>query len=247
MTTAPAGDQRRLLDVQALDTRLSQLAHRRRTLPVHAELAALEARRTTVRDQLVAAQTIASDVQRELTKAERDVEQVRQRATRDQTRLDSGQGSAKDLQALQHELASLARRQNDLEDVELEIMERAEQAQAAVTALESERDELAGRHAALVERRDAEVAEIDAEVERVTAERQAAVEGLDQGLVTLYEKVRSQQGGVGAAALRARRCEGCRLELNPTDLQRIKSVPEDEVVRCEECRRILVRVAESAA
>lgn len=247
MTTAPAADQRRLLDVQALDTRLAQLAHRRRSLPVHAELEALEARQTRVRDQLVAAETIASDVARELTKAERDVEQVAQRAARNQSRLDSGQGSAKDLQALQHELGSLARRQSDLEDVELEIMERAEQAQAAVTALEAERDELAARHGEVVERRDAEVAEIDAEGDRVAAERDAAVAGLDDALVALYEKVRGQQGGVGAAPLRGRRCEGCRLELNPTDLQRIRSAAEDEVVRCEECRRILVRVPESAA
>ena len=247
MTTAPAADQRRLLDVQALDTRLAQLAHRRRTLPVHAELEALEARRSAVRDQLVAAETIASDVARELSKAEQDVEQVRQRTARNRARLDSGQGSAKDLQALQHELGSLARRQSDLEDVELEVMERAEQAQAAVRALTAERDELAERQSEVVQRRDAEVAEIDAEAERVAAERETAVSSLPEPLVVLYEKVRAQQGGVGAAALRGRRCEGCRLELNPTDLQRIRAAGEDEVVRCEECRRILVRVPEPAA
>lgn len=245
MTTAPAADQRRLLDVQALDTRLAQLAHRRRTLPVHAELEAVEARRSAVRDQLVAAETIASDVARELSKAEQDVEQVRQRTARNRARLDSGQGSAKDLQALQHELGSLARRQSDLEDVELEVMERAEQAQAAVQALSAERDELAERHGEIVQRRDAEVAQIDGEIERVTAERASAVSGLHEPLVVLYEKVRGQQAGVGAAALRGRRCEGCRLELNPTDLQRIRGAGEDEVVRCEECRRILVRVPES--
>jgi predicted nucleic acid-binding Zn-ribbon protein len=242
VTTAPAADQWRLLDVQALDTRLAQLAHRRRSLPEHAELAELDQRAATVRDQLVAAQTIASDVARELTKAEQDVEQVRARAARDQARLDVGQGSARDLQALQHELVSLGRRQNELEDVELEIMERAEQAQAAVSALESERAELETRRTDLVERRDVALAEIDSEVERVRSEREVAAKGLDDGLLALYEKVREQQAGVGAAALRGRRCEGCRLELNPTDLQRIRTAPEDEVLRCEECRRILVRV-----
>jgi uncharacterized protein len=245
VTSAPAADQRQLLDVQALDTRLAQLAHRRRTLPEHAELVDLEARRSAVRDQLVAAQTIASDVARELTKAEADVEQVRQRAARDQAHLDAGRGSAKDLQGLQHEMQSLARRQSDLEDVVLEVMERAEQAEAARASLEAEREALDGQHAALVERRDAAVAEIDAEAERVRSERASTVEGLDAGLVALYEKVREQQGGVGAAPLRARRCEGCHMELNPTDLQRIRQAVEDEVVRCEECRRILVRVPES--
>lgn len=245
MTTAPAADQRRLLDVQALDTRLAQLAHRRRTLPEHAALEALEQRRAAVADQLVAARTIAADVQRELAKAEADVEQVRQRAARDQAHLDSGRGSAKDLQGLQHELQSLARRQAELEDVELEVMERAEQAEAAQRSLETTSAELDAERAALVERRDAALAEIDEQMRAVQAERDAAAAGLDAGLMSLYEKVREQSGGVGAAALRGRSCEGCRLELNQTDLQRIRSAGEDEVVRCEECRRILVRVPEA--
>lgn len=245
MTTAPAADQQRLLDVQALDTRLAQLAHRKSSLPEHAELQELDARRVAVADQLVAAQTIASDVARELAKSEQDVERVRERAARDQARLDTGTGTAKDLQALQHELVSLARRQSELEDVELEIMERAEGAQAAVAALESERDDLEHRRAAVEQRRDAVLADIDAEADRVRSERDSTAAGLDSGLVELYEKVRAQSGGLGAAALRARRCEGCRLELNRTDLARIAAAPQDEVVRCEECRRILVRIPES--
>jgi predicted nucleic acid-binding Zn-ribbon protein len=245
VTTAPAADQQRLLDVQALDTKLAQLEHRRAGLPEHTELADLEARQRTVADQLVAAETIASDVARELTKAEADVEQVRQRAARNQARLDAGQGSAKDLQAMQHELESLARRQSDLEDVELEVMERAEQADAAITALRAEADELAQRHGELTERRDGALAVIDEEREKVISQRAGLAAGLDAGLLALYEKIREQQGGVGAAALRSRRCEGCRLELNTTELGRIRSAPADEVLRCEECRRILVRVPES--
>ena len=114
---AATTDQWRLLDVQALDTRLSQIAHRRRTLPELAELTALDQRAGVLRDELVAAQTQASDVARELAKAEADVELVRQRARRDQARLESGNGGHKELESLQHEVATLARRQNALEDV----------------------------------------------------------------------------------------------------------------------------------
>ena len=132
MVTAAPQDQWRLLDVQAHDTRLTQLAHKRRTLPEHAEVERLNGLLRQIGDQLVAARTVTSDVARELTKAEADVELVRQRAARDRARLDSGQGSAKDLQAIQHELESLAQRQSVLEDVELEVMERLEAAQARV-------------------------------------------------------------------------------------------------------------------
>jgi len=243
---AALADQWRLLDLQAFDARLDLLAHRRRTLPEHAAADDLSARLAKVRDLLVAAQTEASDIAREQTKAEADVDQVRARAERDQKRLDTGQvGSPKELESLQHEIESLARRQSDLEDTVLEIMERLESAQARVAELTAERERLQAELAETEQRRDAQCAEIDSEVDSVRAERATLAGGLPADLVALYEKVRDQHGGVGAAALHQRRCEGCRLELSPTDIQRIRSAAEDAVLRCEECRRILVRTSES--
>jgi uncharacterized protein len=242
---APKQDQLRLLDVQAVDTRLAQIAHRRRTLPQIAELAALEGRAAELRDQLVGAQTLAGDVQRELTKAEADVELVRQRAARDQARLEAGQGGHKELGSLQHEIATLQRRQSDREDAELEVMERLEAATADVERLGAERAALQERLDEVAAARAAEESSLDAERDRLVQQRGSLLTGLDQPLLTLYEKIREANGGIGAAMLRARRCEGCRLEVNPQDLQRIRAAAPDEVVRCEECRRILVRTGES--
>ena len=242
---APKQDQLRLLDVQAVDTRLAQIAHRRRTLPQIAELAALEGRAAELRDQLVGAQTLAGDVQRELTKAEADVELVRQRAARDQARLQAGQGGHKELGSLQHEIATLQRRQSELEDTELEIMERLETVTAEVERLSAEQSALQAQVDEVTVARQAQERELDAERDQLVQQRGAGVTGVDEPLLALYEKVREANGGIGAAMLRARRCEGCRLELNPQDLQRIRAAAEDEVVRCEECGRILVRTAES--
>lgn len=90
-----------------MDVRLQQLAHRRRSLPEHAEIESLTKDHTQLRDLLVAAQTEESDTAREQTKAEQDVDQVRQRAVRDQQRLDSGAvSSPKDLENLQREITS---------------------------------------------------------------------------------------------------------------------------------------------
>ena len=110
MTTAPPEDQRRLLDVQALDTRTSQLAHQRRTHPVLARLTELDGRLADVETSLVASRTAVRDLRRELAKAEADVEQVRSRADRDRARMDAGRGTAKDMQALSSELVALGRR-----------------------------------------------------------------------------------------------------------------------------------------
>ena len=242
---AESARQLRLLDLQAIDTRLDQIVHARSHLPQLAELADLQGKARLIDDQLVRSRTELGDVQREVAKAESDVQLVRDRAARDQGRLDAGTGSAKDLQAIQHELTSLARRQSELEDIELEVMERAEAAESDVAELERGRGELTERITALEAARDEAFARLDAEAGDIGAPRTTVVDEVGADLVTLYEKIRVANGGTGAAALRQRRCGGCQLELNPVEIQRIRSAPDDEVLRCEECRRILVRTAES--
>ena len=243
---APPDDQLRLLDLQALDTALDRLAHRRKTLPELAQIEEAEARQTRLADDIVLVETEDSDLGREQSKLEGDIDQVRTRMQRDQQRLDAGQvGSPRELENLQHEIESLKRRQSDLEDEELEIMEKREAVQAKLAELQAEQQQIATTLADAEQRRDAAFAEIAAETEKTTAQRGEVVAGLPDDLVTLYEKVRSASAGVGAAALHQGRCEGCHLQLNTTDVNRIREAPEDEVLRCEECRRILVRTAES--
>jgi predicted nucleic acid-binding Zn-ribbon protein len=237
--------QWRLLDLQAIDTRLDQIAHARTHLPEHAQIADLQRRAEALDSDLVRARTSLGDIQREVAKAESDVQLVRDRAARDQARLDSGVGTAKDLQAIQHELQSLARRQSDLEDVELEIMERAESAESESGRLEAERAALTAQIEEATAARDSALATFESEAASVGAPRADTVAGVGEDLVALYEKIRAHSGGLGAAALRQRRCGGCHIELNNVEMNRIKAAPDDEVLRCEECRRILVRTAES--
>ncbi|MGW5230733.1 zinc ribbon domain-containing protein [Streptomyces nodosus] len=245
MNAAPA-DQIRLLDVQALDVRLQQLAHRRRTLPEHAEIEALTKDLSQLRDLLVAAQTEESDCAREQTKAEQDVDQVRRRSARDQQRLDSGAvTSPKDLENLQHEITSLAKRQGDLEDVVLEVMERRESAQERVTELTGRVESVQSKIDDATGRRNAAFEEIDGEVASVTKEREVVAGAVPGDLLKLYDKLREQQGGIGAAKLYQGTCQGCRQELAITELSEIRSAAPDTVIRCENCRRILVRTAES--
>jgi predicted nucleic acid-binding Zn-ribbon protein len=245
MATAPAEDQRRLLDVQALDTRLQQLAHQKRTHPTLATIAELESRLADLHGSLVDSRTAVADLEREVTKAEADVAQVRARAVRDQQRLDAGALSAKDAQAVVSELESLARRQSVLEDAELEVMERLEAHQKSLSEVEAAHGDLVAAKEAATAERDAAFAEVNAAGRQVQAERAEAVAGLDAALVTLYDKLRAQLGGLGAAALRGNRCDGCRLELNPGDLATARGAAPDHVVRCEECGRILVRTADA--
>jgi predicted nucleic acid-binding Zn-ribbon protein len=238
--------QIRLLDLQAVDRALDQLAHRRRTLPELAEIEKATTALGGLRDDVVRARTAVEDLDREIRRLETDVEQVRARKVRDQQRMESGAVThAKELESLQHEVASLSRRQSELEDTELELMERREEAQAVLDAATAALDEGQSAIDAATARRDAAFAEIDEAAATRRAERDPAAADIPADLLALYEKIRASSGGTGAAMLRARRCEGCRIELSGSDLSTVASAPADEVVRCEECRRILVRTAES--
>ena len=237
--------QRLLLELQGLDTSLAQIAHKQRTLPEHAELQRLDKEVTALEDERVRAQVAVDDLDRDIARVDKDVEQVRQRADRDRVRLDAGTGPAKELEALQHELATLARRQGELEDSELALMEQREAAQSIVDGVAGRLSTATDAQATIGERRDAIVRELTAETAAKTQAREPLVARLPADLVALYDKVRESAGGVGAALLRRGRCEGCRLDLSAGDKARVRAADPDEVVRCEECRRILVRTEES--
>lgn len=225
---------------------MDALRHRMRSLPELAELADAQKRRTTIDGSVRDLRVQVSDLTEDQRKAEADVEQVRARRDRDQGMVDTG--AVKDPKALERmlgELESLQRRIGTLEDEELEVMEHLEASQIELDRRTSELAGLDEEIARLQQSRDARTAELQAELTSVEDERKTAVEGLPEDLLKLYERLREQKGGVGAAALRARECQGCRLSLNASDLGAIAKAPADEVIRCEECNRILVRTPES--
>jgi predicted nucleic acid-binding Zn-ribbon protein len=238
--------QLRLLELADLDIELGRLDHRRRTLPESTELAQLSERAAKVRDAITIADTNLADLDRELTRAEKDVDQVRVRIEKDNQRLDAGQVSnARELESLQAEVASLRKRQGDLEEVVLELMERREAAQALRDGAAAEGETVTADEAALTARRDAAVAEIDEQAAKAAAARATAAADVPADLVALYDKIRATVGGRGAAELRRGQCGGCREMLSTVELNEIRAAAPDEVIRHEECRRILVRTADS--
>jgi predicted nucleic acid-binding Zn-ribbon protein len=238
--------QLRLLELADIDAELGRIEHRRRGIPQHAELARLEARDDELRDSIAALTAQNSDLKREQAKAEGDVAQVRARIDRDRQRLDSGMvNSPRELESLQSEVQSLHRRQSDLEEVVLDVMERRETAQGTLEQATAEREQLRSDLISVTAARDAALAELAEQSVKAGDHRMEVTAAIPPDLLELYDKLRAQHGGVGAAALRQRRCQGCNLTLNTVDLNAIRAAPDDEVLRCEECRRILVRTPDS--
>jgi predicted nucleic acid-binding Zn-ribbon protein len=236
--------QRRLLDLQAIDTSLAQITHRRKTLPETADLDRLARELSAMEDERVRAQVAVDDIDRDIARLEKDIEQVRARADRDRGRLDAGTGPARELEALQHELATLSRRQGELEDAELELMEQREGAQSSLDETVQRLTDTRRTRADTEARRDVAMGDLEKEYQWKATSRTPLVADLPADLVALYERTR-ESTGMGAALLRGGRCGGCRLELSGSERSRVRSAPADEVVRCEECQRILVRTEES--
>lgn len=242
MSTAPVADQQALLAVQELDTKLAKLAHQRAAHPTLETLSELEARAADLDRSRMEHSVLVSDTSRELRKAEGDVEQVRNRAERDRSRLEAGTGSPKDLQALSQELESLGRRQEDLEEVELEVMERLDTAAKELAAITAQLQAITEDVTRVTAERDTAFDQLDAEIQQVRTDREAAVQGLDAGLVALYERIRSQTGGLGAVALRGGHTVGIQLPLSLTEQAAINDAPPEQVLRSEDYGYILVRL-----
>jgi len=206
-----------------------------------ARLASTTIKSNNARDLRIAAETELSDVKRELLRAEADVEQIVSRITRDEARLNGGSATPKELEQLQHEVGTLGARRAELEEVELEIMMRVDAINERITSLKAEEAEHAAVIADLEIRKENALTILHKDLDVIAKDRAETVNGVAKELIDLYEKIRETTGGAGAAALSAGSCNGCNLSVNAVELKRMSDLADDEVVRCEECRCILVR------
>ncbi|WP_111720108.1 zinc ribbon domain-containing protein [Homoserinimonas sp. OAct 916] len=235
-------DQKQLLALQKMDTRVQQLDHSVKTLPQLAELEQLHAQASEITSRLNLHEGEREDAELEISRIESDVAVVQARIQRNSER--AATATAKDAQALDTDIAALNKRRNDLEEIEFSVMERVEEIEASITSVQAERDEVRQRQEALESTKADLMADIDREREKIQQDRAALVNALPADLVELYEKQRARYG-VGAGLLQGGVSQGSNMALTPTDLQAIRNTPADEVVLCPESACILVRTDES--
>lgn len=238
---ASPSDQQAILEVQHLDDQLASLAQREASLPELAELNTVTIKSNNTRDLRIAAETELTDIKRELARAEGDVEQIVTRINRDEARLSSGTGTPKELEQTQHELVTLGARRAELEEVELGIMVEVEALNIRIAELRAIEAQYAAEIADLQIKKENALTIIFNERNDVNQKRLSIEAPIAADLKALYLKVSSDNNGNGAALMVGNECKGCHLTINTTEVGRIASLPVDEVVRCEQCRCILVR------
>lgn len=240
---ASPDDQALLLDLQSIDTKLQQLDHRAKMLPEHAALQKLTVENSELLVTLAEQKGVLEDARIELKRVESDVQVVEARISRDSARLQAS-SSTKDVAALEQELAALRKRQFDLEEIELAVMERVEDQDAVVGHLGEQGGVLQGRIADLEGERDAAMKVIEAERTNAKANRGAIVDKVPGDLLALYEKQRDRYG-TGASLLRGGVSQAVGLALNASDMVIVRSAAPDDVLLCPESSAILVRTGES--
>ncbi len=241
--SAPPEVQARLLELADYDRAVTRAkatgAALSETLHIPSLTAAVEELRGRRHEAFVELEGIRS----ELSRAESDVAMVEKRIATDQERLEHT-ASAKDAQGLEHELQSLIGRRSDLEDIELAIMERLDEAQARESQIAGD---LATAEEALADARSQEQtqsAELAAELARLASARADLVSALPADLVALYERQRERYGQ-GASHLRAGISSASGVALTESDIQAVRQAPADEVLLCPDSSAILIRTAES--
>ena len=239
---ASVAQQSLILEMQSLDNEIMQANTKLKSLPEIEQLLHIDKRITTATDELAVVKSEADQIALELRRGEVDVETVTDRIKKDEARLASGNATPKELEQLQHEVGTLKKRQESLEEIELEIMIRSDAITSRsntlttdLASLQTLKDEISGRLKTATD-----------EINKVIADKNTArnlvANQIEKPLLELYEKIRAASSGVAAAALVGNKCNGCNLAINAVEMERIKSLSKDELLRCEECRRILVRV-----
>ena len=239
---ASVAQQSFILELQIIDNEILQANTKLKSLPEIEQLLHIEKRIATATEELAVVQAESDQIALELRRGEVDVETVTDRIKKDEARLASGNATPKELEQLQHEVGTLKKRQESLEEIELEIMIRSDAITSRsntlttdLASLQTLKDEISGRLKTATD-----------EINKVIADKNTArnlvANQIEKPLLELYEKIRGNGGGVGAAALVGNKCNGCNLAINAVEMDRIKSLAKDELLRCEECRRILVRI-----
>lgn len=236
-------DQALLLDLQALDTRTSQLDHRMKSLPEHATIADLSKQAEALRLTLVERSGAVEDARLELRRVESDVEVVEARIARDSDRLQSS-SSVKDVAALEQELAALRSRLSDLEEIELTVMQQLEDREGEASATSAELEALRASITEAEGTRDTALAGLEAEHTATQVARAELAGRLPADLLALYEKQRTRYG-TGASLLRGGVSLASGVRLLENELQAVRQAAPDDVLMCPSSEAILVRTDES--
>lgn len=229
----------RLLGLQELDLSISRLESRRSELEGGEQLRAARARGAETEARVGELRLALDSVSNEQRRLETDTDSIQRKIDAERARLyDGSVANAKELQSIEAEVESLRGRKSRLEDELIDQMERREEMEARLKSLDADAAEARERLAEIEEGAASEFVEVENALAERKGEREAMLPQFGEDVLDLYDDLRQQKKGIGAAAVVDGVCQACHQKLSPMYLDRLRREPG--VRRCEYCRRILI-------
>ena len=237
---AKVESQRLLLDLNSIDQSISKLDYQKKNHPQLMKITELTARLPSIEASIVENDSQIIETKKEVSKAEIDVENISKRVQKDKERLASSETSAKDLTQIQHEIGTLDSKQKELEEVQIEFLEIVEDLEHKKRGLQEILEQVKAEISELNITIKADFEKANREIATFSTERQTVISKVEKDLLDLYEKIRSEHG-IGAGLFSHGTCNSCQIQISPSEINNINSTDPEEVIRCENCRCILVR------
>jgi hypothetical protein len=229
----------RLLELQEIDSAIDRLEARRYQLEGGEEVRVARSTMEEAEGRLGELRLAVDAISRDQRRFEHDIDSMTQKADAEQKRLYDGSiANVKELEALQHEIANINERRSRAEDELLEMMERREDLDSRIAVADKETGEARARVEEVAGDSMRELERIGNELEERRTARAGLVPEIDDELLELYEELRAQKKGVGAAAIVDGVCQACHEKLSAMELDRLRKT--DGIRRCEYCRRIVI-------
>ena len=232
-------DQLALVTLHEHDTGIAHRRNERAKMPQLAQLEQVATALSALGARLVEATGVTEDLHTEVSRLESDRRVAAERLERDSVLLQNS-SNPKEIAGLEHEIETLRRRTSELEDVELQVLEAVERAQADLTAVVEELAVVTAHRTELEQQLGQREQELDTEIANMTQRRNDIANGLPAELLALYEKQRERYG-IGAGLLVNGVSMATGMRLSERDLDTIRHAESDDVLLCTDSNCILVR------
>lgn len=232
--------QKKLIDLASLDFQIISINSKIQNHPLRARITELQGRIPGIEATKVENQSKIEETKKQINRIEIDADNVKKRLESDKNRLNSSQTNPKQLPQIQHEIETMTGKLNEIENLELDFLSELEElslnqenlvkiVKEIVTELNQQKDNL-----------DRDLDQLNKELSVFKDSRNNLVINFEPELIKLYEKIRLDHG-VGAGILDNNKCGACQITISPAEFEEIKKTDPSELVRCENCRCILVR------
>ena len=242
MSSATPETLEQLLQIQERDKAIATLYHQRENLSERGNLKDLKEESEHLMNRKGLVLKELSTEEEDQQRLEDEVNAIEERVSEQQVNLYNGEVTAiKDLQAIQGDIAGLEERKRLVEDQILEVMEQLEPLKALWDSISEEEQAIAKQKTELETALGQQETYIDKQIQGVQKERGELTADVPSDLLEIYENIRARPGSIGIAQLSGSTCKGCHLDLPAVEVDRLKKLPHDHLINCEECGCILVR------